>query len=211
MYKICYNDKIIRLLHIDLNSHLPESDDFYLKVLYPGKSKFLLNYLDKLEKSDQLRQLDILSLSPKKTIQDFSSICKVIKAAGGLVINDNSEVLMIHRRGSWDLPKGKMELGESKKESAIREVKEETGLDKAKILCKLITTYHMYVKKLSKKRVLKPTYWYLMSSNQESLSPQLEEVIDEVCWKKLDGQGLHSLTPIYTNIKDVISSYKSML
>ncbi len=211
MYKICYKDKIIRLLHIDLNSHLPESDDGYLKVLYPGKTKFLLNYVDKLEKSDKLRQLDILSTSPKKTKRDFAAICKVVKAAGGLVINDDSEVLMIYRRGCWDLPKGKMEAKETKKQSAVREVKEETGLRKVKMLDKLATTYHMYRTQTSNRRVLKPTYWYLLSSNDLSVSPQTEEDIELVCWKKLDDETLASLTPIYSNIKDVILAYKKML
>ncbi len=211
MYKICYNDKIIRLLHIDLNSHLPESNDSYLKVLYPGKTKFLLNYLDKIEKSKELKYLDILSTSPKHTKRDFGAICKVIKAAGGLVINDSGQVLMIHRRGSWDLPKGKMEAGETKKVSAVREVKEETGLKEVKLLSKLITTYHVYRTQSSNKRVLKPTYWYLLSSNQVTLIPQTEEDIDEVCWKKLDKKTLKTLTPIYTNIKDVITSYQMLL
>jgi len=211
MYKICYNDKIIRLLHIDFNSHLPESDDNYLKVLYPGKSKFLLSYLDKIEKSPDLKHIDILSTSPKQTFQDFQTICKVIKAAGGLVINNSGKVLMIFRRGSWDLPKGKMELNETKKESAVREVQEETGLTDVRLISKLTTTYHIYKTKNVQRRILKPSYWYLMSSNQKELIPQTEEDIEKVVWVKLDNKTLKKLTPMYANIKDVIKAYRSHL
>ena len=44
--------------------------------------------------------------------------------------NNQREYLLLHYpHGHWDLPKGKMEKGESKQQTAIRELKEETGLD----------------------------------------------------------------------------------
>jgi 8-oxo-dGTP pyrophosphatase MutT (NUDIX family) len=47
-----------------------------------------------------------------------------------IIVNDKEEILLQHRRdGGWGLPGGLMELGESFEETAIREVKEETGLD----------------------------------------------------------------------------------
>ncbi|KZE63793.1 DNA mismatch repair protein MutT [Fictibacillus phosphorivorans] len=51
---------------------------------------------------------------------------------GSVVIikNDREEILLQHRKdGGWGLPGGLMELGESFEETAVREVKEETGLD----------------------------------------------------------------------------------
>ena len=45
-----------------------------------------------------------------------------IRAAGGLVFNDANELLMIVRRGKWDLPKGKVEAGEDVVTAALREV-----------------------------------------------------------------------------------------
>jgi len=57
-----------------------------------------------------------------------------IVAAGGIVLerrNGNVRVVLIHRPkyGDWSFPKGKAEPGESVTETALREVKEETGLD----------------------------------------------------------------------------------
>ncbi|RZT21069.1 NUDIX hydrolase [Fictibacillus sp. BK138] len=47
-----------------------------------------------------------------------------------IILNEKEEILLQHRRdGGWGLPGGLMELGESFEETAIREVKEETGLD----------------------------------------------------------------------------------
>ena len=56
-----------------------------------------------------------------------------IRAAGGLLIRsgkefDATEMLLIFRNSVWDLPKGKLEEGESVPECAVREVSEEIGL-----------------------------------------------------------------------------------
>ena len=51
-----------------------------------------------------------------------------IQAAGGLVINESDEIMLIFRRGKWDLPKGKLDKGETIEQCAVREVQEETGL-----------------------------------------------------------------------------------
>src|ERR1700730_7271010 len=53
---------------------------------------------------------------------------QVILAAGGLVMDQHKQVLLIHRKGKWDLPKGKLDKKESLEACALREVKEETGL-----------------------------------------------------------------------------------
>ena len=51
-----------------------------------------------------------------------------IQAGGGLVENEKGEILFMFRRGKWDLPKGKLDPGESLENCALREVKEETGI-----------------------------------------------------------------------------------
>jgi 8-oxo-dGTP pyrophosphatase MutT (NUDIX family) len=113
---------------------------------------------------------------------EFKNFHKVVEAAGGLVFNDHTECLFIFRRRHWDLPKGKLEKGESPKEGAYREVIEECGFVHLDISHFLITTYHTYTEK--GKRILKPTHWYLMQSNDalEELVPQLAEDILELKW-----------------------------
>ena len=58
---------------------------------------------------------------------------KQILAAGGLVTNAQGEILWIFRRGFWDLPKGKLDDGETIQSCAIREVEEETGIQNIKL------------------------------------------------------------------------------
>ena len=55
---------------------------------------------------------------------------KHIVSAATIVLNDKREILLIKGplRG-WEMPGGQVEEGESLKEAAIRETKEETGID----------------------------------------------------------------------------------
>ena len=55
---------------------------------------------------------------------------KHIVSAATIVLNDKQEILLIKgpRRG-WEMPGGQVEEGESLKAAAIRETKEETGID----------------------------------------------------------------------------------
>jgi 8-oxo-dGTP pyrophosphatase MutT (NUDIX family) len=112
----------------------------------------------------------------------------LIKAAGGLVKNEKDEILMIFRRGKWDLPKGKLDEGETIEECAKREVQEETGLQQIEIIKPLDITYHTYTQ--FGKAILKESHWYAMkNTGNEKLIPQTEEDITEITWaKKEDAQ-----------------------
>jgi 8-oxo-dGTP diphosphatase len=54
----------------------------------------------------------------------------VVRAAGGVVLNEAGELAVVYRPkyDDWTLPKGKLEPGESWEQAALREVEEETGL-----------------------------------------------------------------------------------
>lgn len=131
--------------------------------------------------------------------KEFTTIFKIQKAAGGKVLNTLNEVLFIHRFDKWDLPKGKLDLGESIEECAIREVEEECNVHNLEIIEKLETTYHIF-----KRRdviYLKITYWFLMKTDYSGeLIPQIEEGIDAVVFKN-DIETSTALQNSYENIK----------
>ncbi len=130
----------------------------------------------------------------------------MIYASGGVVFNNN-KLLMILRNGFWDLPKGKIELKESELECAVREVKEECGVDKLSVIKFLKYTYHTYVE--DDQPILKKTSWYLMSSDfKKKLSPQISEGITKVIWVSKN-EISSKLDNSFENIKDLLktSSY----
>ena len=105
----------------------------------------------------------------------------VVPAAGGFVENKNGEVLLIFRRGKWDLPKGKLDPGEDLATCALREVKEETGLKTVELVKPLLITWHTYHE--GTRFVLKESHWYHMRcKGQQKLVPQAEEDITEIKW-----------------------------
>lgn len=104
-----------------------------------------------------------------------------IRAAGGVVINEAGDVLMIYRRNRWDLPKGKFEDGESIEECAQREVTEETGLRHLQLQRPIAVSYHTYAEKNT--LYLKDTHWFLFTaSGNQPLVPQIEEDITRIEW-----------------------------
>ena len=131
------------------------------------------------------------------------------EAAGGLVLNPENELLLIERHGLWDLPKGKLEKGEKKKEGAWREVMEECGIQGHVVKKKLETTYHIFLRR--DKWRIKPTYWYWMETeSKEKLTPQGEEAITQAIWVPMD-QIRQEIPETYPTIEAVIRDliYKS--
>ncbi|MCS3794909.1 NUDIX hydrolase [Niastella sp. OAS944] len=109
----------------------------------------------------------------------------LIKAGGGLVKNEANELLFIFRRGKWDLPKGKLDDGETIEECAVREIQEETGLQQVELKKHLVTTWHTYDD--SGHHILKETAWYLLSaSKNQALTPQTVEQITKIEWGSPD-------------------------
>ena len=134
---------------------------------------------------------------------DFQSLFRNMDAAGGLVRNDRQEWLFIYRFGYWDLPKGKIEKGETPAEAALREVSEETGINGQSIVKALPNSYHIYTYK--NKEILKCTYWYSMSySGSEIPTPQLEESIEQAVW--LDDAGVKEKLPeMYVSLRQMVT------
>ena len=141
----------------------------------------------------------------EELIKEFRKKFTLVKAAGGLVENKKKEILMIFRRGKWDLPKGKLDKGETLEECAIREVEEETGLKNIKLLGPLITTCHTYHE--GTKFILKESHWYRMQvTGDQKLIPQTDEDIQQIHWVNTNDMGKY-LKNSYPMIADIIETY----
>jgi len=110
---------------------------------------------------------------------------KIIKAGGGLVRNGEGELLLIFRRGKWDLPKGKLDEGETIEACALREVEEETGVKHLALGELISVTWHEYFDKWLNEDVIKETHWFRMNvAGVPALVPQTEEDITAIEWTK---------------------------
>lgn len=129
---------------------------------------------------------------------------KTIKAAGGLVLNEKQEILMIFRRGKWDLPKGKLDEGETIETCAIREVMEETGLSSVTLGSLIAVTHHTYFDPWIKEEVIKETYWYKMRATvDQTLIPQTSEDIEAIEWVRAENLN-DKLSNSYDTIVEVV-------
>ena len=203
MYKIYINGTPLFLTSTKEFLDLKLKGKNFIKNRYGGKKKYLHNFIDLLEKNKNFDAIVLHFPNEKDLWKDFKEIYKIEKAAGGLVRNPKNELLMIFRRGHWDLPKGKIEKNEGKKEAALREVKEETGLENVNLEDLIGKTYHTYSDNKDR-RILKVTYWYNMRTDEKNLIPQTEEDIEEAIF--VDFESFFSTPkPIYGNILDIVS------
>jgi len=153
MYKVFVNDK-----PIIFTTSVKNEEDY---PVYVYKNTIIDELIYKL-KLGKLKGVYLFSNDLENHWQSFKINLKVITAAGGLVLNDENEILFIYRGNKWDLPKGRIEKGEGIEETAVREVEEECGIQNLSIKKKLINTYHLFVQKGEHR--LKETHWYLMHS-----------------------------------------------
>lgn len=130
---------------------------------------------------------------------------ELIVAAGGIVANEKGEILFQFRRGKWDLPKGKLDEGETIPECAVREVEEETGLQNIELGELIgITTHHYFE---NDKEIEKETHWYAMKvSGEQNLVPQVEEDIEKLDWVAEHELGTY-LENSYANIVEIVEKY----
>lgn len=132
----------------------------------------------------------------------FKSHLTLIVAAGGFVRTKNNELLLIFRKGKWDLPKGKLDEGESLESCALREIEEETGARSLKIEKPLHVTYHTYHE--GEKHILKESHWFLIYTDKTTpLKPQTEEDIEKCEWVTVDKLAAY-MGNMHASVIDVI-------
>src|SRR5689334_6387433 len=150
----------------------------WVKNVAPKDIDVILIFLDS-KVPTSLLSLIITPLDYNGIKEYLRSKFKVVKAAGGLV-RKKDKFLMIYRMKKWDLPKGKKDSGERSKETAVREVVEECGVE-VKLGKKICTTWHTYT--MNKNNMLKKTRWYVMDLIDDSkMKPAVEEDIEELRW-----------------------------
>lgn len=132
----------------------------------------------------------------------FKKHYKYIQAAGGLVENNDTQYLFIHRLGCWDLPKGKVEKDEHLAAAAIREVEEECGIEEPSIQTPICSTFHTYQHK--GEMIIKETFWYKMFYDGEEIpTPQTSENIAIAKWVEKDDLK-DILKNTYPSIREVL-------
>jgi 8-oxo-dGTP pyrophosphatase MutT (NUDIX family) len=172
-----YNLKGMNIEYIDadVDQVFPSADNIIRVYTTPDVDKLKINYL-----------------------ADKPSIV----AAGGMVFNPSGDLLMMIRKGMWDMPKGKLDEGESIDTCAKREVTEETGLSSISIGEKLSISYHTYF--YNDQLVVKPSHWYKMNfTGIEIPKPQIEEDITEIRWVKKD-EARKLLDSMFPSIQEMI-------
>jgi len=132
---------------------------------------------------------------------------RIIQAGGGLVLNEQNELLFIFRRGSWDLPKGKVDSGETIEACALREVEEETGVENLTLVDFVGITQHQYFDPYLQEEVIKESHWYIMTvKGVPALIPQTEEDITDIKWVPL-AEVNALISNAYESIKEIIGLF----
>ena len=172
MYKVFVNDK-----PLFLTNEISKETNFQLFLLESVDIEQLIVKIFQ----NKVQKAYLYHPDEKEIMKTLKSKIPVNKAGGGLVYNKKGEVLFIFRGGKWDLPKGGIEKGEGIEATAMREVTEETGVDKLKITKKLQKTYHVFKRNGVYK--LKITHWFEMKSDFDGIPVgQIEEGIEKAIW-----------------------------
>ena len=190
MYQVFYKKKIILLTDV-----FKEEKDFKSFPIKDVKLKKVIKFLNK----KNINSVHLFHKNKDKLLKYFFKLIPTVIAAGGKITNSKSETLFIYRNDKWDLPKGKAEKNEQLPQTALREVKEETGIKEVSINKPLDITYHIF--RRNNEYRLKVTYWFDMFSDYEGIFfPQLDEGITDVKWvKKNDLEEIK--TNSYPNIR----------
>lgn len=132
-----------------------------------------------------------------------SSRHRVERSAGGVVfrkLDDGLRVLLIRDPyRNWGLPKGHLEAGENSLEAAVREVREETGLDGIEVGPELGTIDWFF--RLDGVLIHKFCTFFAMYSSSGQTEPEVAEGITECHWVPLD-QGIQQIS--YENAREIL-------
>ena len=167
---------------VDGSSGIVTKKLFSRVLIYDATIATVVDLLKKMthKKFKKIYSITITLKRFKYVLKHVKKMFKIIKAGGGVVKNNNDQILFIYRLKKWDLPKGKLDKGETIRDCAKREVEEETKV-KVNLKQKIISTWHTYTR--NKKFILKKTTWFKMVCVDDSkMKPQKKEKIEKVEW-----------------------------
>ena len=123
------NINTIKILLSDDYSDVTKSNsifsEFCTSTLIGDPDKVYLDGIDIIKKTVWFFALLFICRESKDGFEDTG--------LGGVVLNINNQILIVNQNhDSWSLPKGHIDDGETKLEAAIREIYEETGIEKPK-------------------------------------------------------------------------------
>ena len=177
MQKIYFNERFI-----GVSNNLEACTQKLNSVVYKVTNNFNIpDIVHQFLSNEQLHEFCLCTDDETKVFSELCAQFTMINAAGGLVRNNQGDVLMIYRNGHWDLPKGKRNKDENLTETALREVAEECGISDLNLYDLISTSYHTYREEDA--IILKATSWYLMThpGNTRPI-PQTGEGIEKVEW-----------------------------
>lgn len=202
--KIYYGEKPVYLcdeMNDTLNELMHHPDTVFIDELSSPAIKSLIHEV----KREDFHAGIIWNSDLEKLRKAFFKNFTVIEAAGGIVQNEKKELLFIYRRDKWDLPKGKMEKGETPEICAAREIEEETGVSNLTLKKPIGTTYHIYDE--FGKHFLKISHWFYFSCpTKQELLPQTIEDITAVKW--FETKNIKKpVENTYSTIKDILRKF----
>ena len=184
------------------------SNGSMLSVFNPD-NKTIKDLPNFLKSHNQVNEVTLISDNVEELWMRFCLNYFEVVSAGGLVVNSENNILWINRNNHWDLPKGKVERGESLENAAMREVSEETGIANLEITGDLSTTYHTY--DIDGVVHLKTTFWFSMKhkGGDTKGTPQAIEGITEVKWLAMPiPEKVWDST--YGTIRIVVNAFKNL-
>jgi 8-oxo-dGTP pyrophosphatase MutT (NUDIX family) len=131
------------------------------------------------------------------------------RSAGAILYNDGTEgrrfLLLRYPAGHWDFPKGNIEKGETERVTVTREVREETSLDKIRILEGFRKKIEYFYRR-DGKSVHKVVIFLLAETNKDGVKISLEH--QDFGWYEYK-EALRRVT--YNNSKRILTDAQNYL